>query len=42
VSHVSIILYNSDIMKGVTRIQDQVFSIDNALEKYVSVFNAAD
>jgi len=41
VSYIFIILYNSDTMKGVTWIQDQVVSIDNTLEKYVSVFNAA-
>lgn len=40
-SRIFIILYNFD-MKGVTWIQDQVFSIDNTLEKYVSVINAAD
>ena len=40
-SYIFIILYNSDTMKGVTWIQDQVVSIDNTLEKYVSVFNAA-
>lgn len=41
-SHIFAILYNSDIMKGVTWIQDQVFNIYNTLEKYISVINAAD